>query len=550
MIRKNFVAEYKFKLLWIIVTFFFLFAVIAIRLFLLQVCQKKFFTHLALGQYGVHIKVDQPRATIYDRSGIVQLAFNREVPSVFILPGQLSNAQCLEKFLLANYKDVYVRLKANPERHFLWVDRKLTPELLSFIMKQKLNDLQIINELQRFYSCQPMAQVIGFTDVDNMGVAGIELMFNKHLAGVPSVVKLEKDARSKSFYFTRIVEQPGVPGHAVTLTLDSTLQFLAFEELKAAVTFHHAKGGSVLIMEPTSGQVLAMVNYPDFNPHQKSISNLEITKNNVITDCFELGSVVKAFCALAAYEERAVKYDELIDCEGKTTVIDGLRVTNWKSVGVLPFYDVIKNSSNIGVAKIAKRLGPKLYEHLRRIGFGSKTSIEFPGERSGFVNPPDKWSRFSVLVMSFGYEIMASLVQLGRAFCIIANGGYSLAPTLLKDPAPAPFKPAKLYRDDTIALIKNTLEKIGERYPVKGCRIMGKTGTARCVKDGKYSKTAHVYTFAGIVEHGNYKRVIVTFVREPSQANLWAAGVAAPMFHNIAQKMVHYEMMKDNLMMV
>lgn len=547
MIRKNFVAEYKFKLLWIVVVFFFLFMVIAVRLFLLQVCQKSFFTHLAHGQYGVRIKMDQPRATIYDRSGNVQVAFNREVPSVFILPGQLTNAAQLEKFLLENYKDVYLRLKANPNRHFLWVDRKITPERLAFITRQKLDDLQVISESQRFYPCQSMAHIVGFTDIDNIGLSGIELLYNKRLTGLPSVVKLEKDARSKSFYFNKVVEQPGEPGHSVTLTVDSNLQFLAAEELKAFVTFHNAKGGSALIMEPTSGQVLAMVNYPEFDPNQKSITNLEVTKNNVVTDCFELGSVVKAFCALAAYEERAVKYDELIDCEGKVTYIDGFRVENWKSTGVVPFYDVIKNSSNVGVAKIAKRLGPKLYEHLRRVGFGSRTGVEFPGERLGFVNPPDKWSRSSVLVMSFGYEITASLLQLGRAFCIIANGGYSVAPTILKDPAPVPFKPVKLYRDDTIVNMKNTLEKIGEKYPVRDCRVMGKTGTARCVKDGHYSKTAHIYTFAGIVEHDNYKRVIITFVREPTQKNLWASGVAAPMFHNIAKKMVMYEGMKNNL---
>ncbi len=541
MLRKNFSEEYKLKLLWIVLTFFVLFAILVVRLFLLQIYQKSFFSHLARGQYGVHVKVDQPRATIYDRSGIVQLAFNREVPSVFILPGQLSNAPRLEKFLLANYKDVYNRLKANPERHFLWVDRKITPERLAFITQQNIDDLQVINESQRFYSCQPMAQVIGFTDIDNIGLSGIELMFNKQLSGMPSLVKLEKDARSKSFYFNKVVEQPGIAGDSVTLTLDSNLQFLAADELKAAVDFHHAKGGSALILEPTSGQVLAMVNYPDFDPNQKSVTSPESTKNNVVTDCFELGSVVKAFCALAAYEERVVTYDELIDCEGKATYIDGFRVENWKSVGVLPFYDVLKNSSNVGVAKVAKRLGPKLYEHLRRVGFGYKTGVEFPGERAGFVNPPEKWSRSSILVLSFGYEIMASLLQLGRAFCIIANGGYSVAPTVLKDPEPQPFKAVKLYRDDTIFHMKNTLEKIGENYPIKGCRVMGKTGTARCVKDGHYSKTAHVYTFAGIVESGSYKRVIVTFVREPSQSNLWAAGTAAPMFHKIAQKMVLYE---------
>ncbi len=547
MLRKSFVEEYKFKVIWIVIGFLFLFAILVVRLFLLQIYQQGFFKHLALGQYSVRITIDQPRAPIYDRFGLEQVAFNREVPSVFILPGQLHNARQLEKFLSAHYKDVAKRLKTNPDRHFLWVDRKLSPERAAFLNHLGLDDLHFINESYRYYPHMTLAHVVGFTDIDNKGLSGLELMFNKRLAGVPAVVKFERDARSQSFYFNKVVEQPEVPGNSITLTLDSTLQHLAFEELKASVIFHNAKGGSALIMDPTNGEVLAMVNYPDFDPNQKSIGNLEITKNNVVTDCFEMGSVVKAFLALAAFEERVVKYDEQIDCEGKVTYIDGFRVENWKSTGVVPFYDVMRFSSNVGVAKVAKRLGSKLYEHLRRVGFGSKTNIEFPGERAGFVNPPEKWSRSSVLVMSFGYEIMASLLQLGRAFCIIANGGYSITPTLLKDPAPAPCPQTKLYRDDTIFHIKNVLEIIGARYPIKGCRVLGKTGTARCVKDGHYSKKDHVYTFGGIVESGNYKRVIITFVREPSQANLWAAGTAAPMFHRIAQKMVLYEGVKNGV---
>jgi cell division protein FtsI/penicillin-binding protein 2 len=546
MIRKNFAKEYKFKLLWIVTVFFFLFFIIFVRLFLLQIYQKDFFSCLAHEQHCATVKIDQPRATIYDRSGITPLAFNHEVSSLFILPGQLNNTQRTEHFLLNHYKDVYVRLKANPERRFLWVDRKITPQHLSFIKEQKLDDLQIINESQRFYSCCSMAQIIGFTDIDNNGLAGLELLFNKRLAGSPAVVKIEKDARAQSLYFNKVVDQKGISGQSITLTLDNTLQFLAEEELKKNINFHNAKGGSALIMEPTTGQILAMVNYPNFDPNKKGITNLEATKNNVITDCFELGSVVKAFCALAAYEERVVAYDELIDCEGKVTFIDGFRVENWKDTGIVPFYDVIKHSSNVGIAKIAKRLGPKLYEHLRRLGFGYKTGIEFPGERSGFVNSPEHWSNSSILVMSFGYEIMASILQLGRAFCVIANGGYSVAPTLLKNPPPVPFRPNKLYRDDTIQNMKNTLEWIGVKYPIQGYRVLGKTGTARCVKEGKYSKTAHVYTFAGIVEKDAYKRVIVTFVREPSQSNLWASGVAGTLFQRIAEKMVLYETMNNS----
>jgi cell division protein FtsI (penicillin-binding protein 3) len=356
-------------------------------------------------------------------------------------------------------------------------------------------------------------------------------------------VRFERDARAKRFYFEKCVEQEGAEGIPLILTIDRSLQFFSFEELKKTIQDYQAQSGAVLIMNPDNGQILSMVNYPTFDANQKSIPTLDVTKNIIVTECFELGSVMKSMCALAALEEGVVSYDELIDCQGKSAYIDGLCVTNWKSVGIVPFCDVIKNSSNVGVAKVAKRLGPKLYTHLRRLGFGYKTGIMFPGERAGFVNAPEKWSRFSVLVMSFGYEAMASLLQLGRAFCVIANGGYLITPTLVleQNQKKKIKKREKLYKDQTLVVMKNILEKIGDRYKIDGYRVMGKTGTARCVIDGQYSKKEHVYTFAGIVERGRYRRVIVTFIKRPARASLWAAEVAAPLFQHVAERMVLYE---------
>jgi cell division protein FtsI/penicillin-binding protein 2 len=258
---------------------------------------------------------------------------------------------------------------------------------------------------------------------------------------------------------------------------------------------------------------------------------------------------------LAAIEDGVVTSDELIDCEGPVAYIDGLRVENVTNVllnalrenhNILSFRDVIKYSCNVGVVKVVRRLGTKFYEHLRRVGFGTKTGIEFPGERAGFVNPPEHWSRSSLMVMSFGYEMTASLLQLGRAFAVIANDGYLVQPRLiLADRQPVISQ--RLYKPETITTMKDILEQIGQKYGVKGCRVMGKTGTARCVRDGRYSKTAHNYTFVGIVEKDGYRRVIVTFIKEPSKAQLWASEVAAPLFHRVAEKMVIHDAMHDRV---
>ena len=186
-----------------------------------------------------------------------------------------------------------------------------------------------------------------------------------------------------------------------------------------------------------------------------------------------------------------------------------------------------------------------LYHHLRRLGFGKKTGIRFPGERSGFINPPHNWSRSSIIVLSFGYEIMATLLQLARSYSIVANGGYDIQPSLILGVPKRALIHKRLYKQSVVDQIKDIIELKGwlrDRYSINGYRIMGKTGTTRSLKDGKYSKKDHNYTYAGIIEKGGYKRVIITFVKEPKESNIWSAQITTPLFHKIAEKMIVYDM--------
>lgn len=542
-------SKYKIRVIIVFFCFCCLFAVIIARLFLIQIYQASFFKNLAQQQHELSLTINPPRAIIYDRYG-KQLTLNKEVISAFILPRQLEQREKTERFLNTEYPDVLARLKAHPEKYFLWLDRHMLRTQQEAIEHRGLSDIHFIGEFQRFYPYKEMAHILGFTNIDGEGIAGLELQFSRQLAGDAAFLRLEKDARSGSFYFTRHVERAGKNGQPITLTVDSTLQRLAFLELEKTIRDYEARGGAVLVMNPDSGEILAMANYPGFDPNEK-VANLDVTKNVIVTECFELGSVIKAFCALAALEEGVVSYDEKIDCEGPVAFIDGLRVENVTHVllnalrennNILPFHDVIKYSCNVGVVKVVKRLGAKFYDHLRRVGFGTKTGIVFPGERAGFVNAPEHWSKFSLMVMSFGYEMMASLLQLGRAFSVIANDGYLVEPCLmLSDHKTVLSK--RLYKHTTIETMKSILEQIGQKYGVKGYRTMGKTGTARCVRDGHYSKTAHNYTFAGIIEKEGYRRVIITFIKEPSKAQLWASEVAAPLFHRVAEKMVIHDVL-------
>ena len=463
MIQKE---KYKVRIIIVFLCFCFLFSVIVVRLFLIQIRQTTFFKNLAQQQHELSVTIHPPRAVIYDRYG-KPLVFNKEDISAFILPRQLEQRDATERFLKQEYPEVYARLKAHPEKYFLWLERRVPQKRCEALEKRGLADIHFINEFHRCYPYKELAHILGFTNVDSEGIAGVELLSCKQLSGHAATLRLEKDARSGAFYFTKHIEREGKDGEPVTLTIDSTLQTLAYSELEKTVKDYQALGGAVLVLNPDSGEIMAMANYPGFDPNAK-VASLDVTKNIIVTEIFELGSVIKAFCALAALEEGVVTPDEEIDCEGPVAYIDGLRVENVTNVllnalrennNILAFHDVIKYSCNVGVVKVVRRLGTKFYDHLRRIGFGSKTGVQFPGERVGFVNSPEHWSRSSLMVMSFGYEMMASLLQLGRAFSVIANDGYLVDPCLIIA-GQQPKVSHRLYKPATIATMKDILEQV------------------------------------------------------------------------------------------
>ncbi|MCK4264730.1 penicillin-binding protein 2 [Candidatus Babeliales bacterium] len=540
MINPGLTKQTKIKLLMVFFFFIFLFFLITLRLYIIQVSQTKFFKDIATKQYSTEIKIMPPRAAIYDRQGKNNpLAINKEIVSAFILPHQMSDEENTLAFLKKHFKSTYKALKNDPGKKFLWVQRNVSEKTKKFILEKNIADINFINEIHRFYPYEELAQTIGITDIDNSGIAGVELQFNKILSGEASSLKIEKDARSKRMYFTNKLLSAGHKGSSINLTIDSKLQFLVNEEIKKAVDKYEAKAGCAIIINPTNGHILSMVNYPYLNPNDESKCNQKLLKNNIVSECYEFGSVLKVFSALAALEEAVTTTDEVINCEGKIAYIDKFKVENWKHVEKLTFAEVLKYSSNVGIAKIAKRLGSKQYDHLTKIGFNQSTGIEFPGERSGFVPHPKKWSRPTPIVLSFGYETNATLMQLAKAFSLIANDGIPVKPTLLLSQQQQ--KNEQLYKHETVEQIKNILESIGQRYKIDGYRIMGKTGTARISEKGGYSKSRHVYSFGGIVEKDDYKRVIITFIKEPKSPYLWAAQLTGPLFKNIAEKMILYD---------
>ena len=482
------------------------------------------------------------RALIFDRTGM-PLALNKESMSAFIIPSKLEQPGALKKFLQKHFGAACARLKRNQASHFMYIKRRLTDEEIELIKQSDLRDIKLLKEPSRYYPNQAVGPIIGITDIDNQGLFGVELMYNKILAGKPTTSLLERDSRN--FYFKREITVEGAQGKPITLTIDGILQFLVHEELKEYAHSIGAKEGSVLVLNPSNGDIIVMANYPDFNPQLGEMADASLTKNRIITDAFELGSVVKAFLALAALEEKSVRPGDLIDCENRLhTQLHGVKISTTKAGGVLSFSDVIRESNNIGVAKVAQKVGTKLYDHYRRLGFGKKIGI-FPGENFGFVSPPSRWSRASLISLSFGYELSANLLQLGQALGIIANDGYLVKPHLLKTDD-EPQKEGPLYRQQTLDEMREILrrtvdEGAAKKAHIEGYNIMGKTGTARLITNGRYDSQRHIFTFMAIVEKGSYKRVVVIFIKETTKKGLLASSIAVPLFERVAHKMLIHD---------
>lgn len=537
--------DYKIRTAFIFLLFCSLYLIALFNLYLIQIKQRDFYLDLGNKQYNVLVTTMPPRAEIYDRTRTQKLALNQDNLAAFVLPKELKNQKQLTAFLQKHFPKAVGRLKHN-KSHFMYIQRKLSEAQLELIKKSNIEDIQILKEQGRYYPIESAGPIVGITNIDNRGLFGVELIYDKQLAGSPYTYQLEKDARSGHFYFKKETKVEGHQGSAITLTIDSDLQFLAYEELKNTVEKFQAKEGAVLVMDPTTGEILVMANYPTFDPNNSQKLDIALTKNKIITNAYEPGSVMKVFLALAAFEENVVTPDELIDCENiKVGKVNGVKFSTVHPAGVIPFWDVIAHSNNFGTAKVALRLGPTLYDHYTRVGFGKKTGIDWPGEHFGYVNPPNKWSRGSIIVLSFGYEIMTTLLQFATAFSIFANEGHLVYPKLLLD-NPVKKSPYPLYSPQAINTMRTILEQTvsrgtGKKAAIKGYKILGKTGTANLVIDGHYSPEHSIFSFSGIIEKGNYKRLVITFIKEVAKQKIYADTVATPLFEKITEKLLIHD---------
>ncbi len=542
-------SSYKVRGTGLFFLFCTLYGIIVLNLYIIQVLHHEFYIDLKQKQCYVTVTTTPARAPIVDRTGTNYLAINKDSIAAFILPRNLENRADTLRFLATHFPKARERFEHHQHDHFMYVQRRLTPEQQELITAANNLDLKFLQEPSRYYPIAGTGPLIGITDIDNHGLFGIELQYNDTLAGKPTTYSLARDARSNHFYFNKETKVEGKEGQPIMLTIDATLQFIVQQELQKGLQNLSAQEGAALVIDPASGDILAMVNLPDFDPNNPETLELERAKNNIITDTYELGSVIKVFSALAALEEGVVTPDEIIDCKNtKSTYIDGRKINTTRPGGLITFCQVIKTSNNIGTAIVAKRLGEPLYDHYRRLGFGEKTNISFPGEQKGFINPPENWSKQSIISLSYGYEIRCTLLQLARAFCLIARNGQEVALRLIMEKKTQPASEGRsLYRPETVSMIKSILERTNAQHPwmkknlLEQYRVMSKTGTANLLIDGTYDPMRNIFTCAGIVEKDTYQRVIVVFIKEIPKKNVLASTISMPIFDAIAEKVVLHD---------
>ncbi|MGZ6254692.1 MAG: peptidoglycan D,D-transpeptidase FtsI family protein [Candidatus Chromulinivorax sp.] len=527
------------------IIFSFLYVIIIIHLYTMQIQQQEFYKNLGEKQYNTTITTLPNRAHIFDRHG-TPVAINKESYAAFLLPKQIHQKKEITEFIKQNFPTVLDRLEQSWDKNFFFIARRLTSEQHALITSANLSDIHILQEPSRFYPYQCLSTIIGITDIDNQGILGLEQQYNETLQGSATTHTLKKDARSNYFYFEKELTVQGKESQAITLTVDADLQFKITEILQNHVEELQAKEGAAIIINPDTGEIYAMASYPTFDPNNTQNLDIQTTKNRPASQAFETGSVIKTFSALAALDLQVTNLDEMIDCQNtKETKVDGIRVRTVQPHGTISFKEVVQFSNNIGTVKVIKRIGEKLYDYYKLLGFGQPTGLNFPGEQVGFVNPPKKWSAYSIISLSFGYEITVTLLQLARALSIVYNGGYLITPTLIKQTQYPAHQGQPLLKEKTRTDIDAILQGCvqlgsGVRAQIPGYKITGKTGTANILENGIYNEDKHLNTFIGYVEKDDYKRVITVYVKESKKA-AYSSIISAPLFKKIAQAMIIHD---------
>ncbi|MEN8107078.1 MAG: penicillin-binding transpeptidase domain-containing protein [Pseudomonadota bacterium] len=507
----------------------------------LQVLDKDFLKYQGQARHVRVVDLPAHRGMIRNRDG-EPLAVSTPVESVWVNPQELVDVQegisDLAQLLSLDRDHVQQLVSRHPEREFVYVRRHISPPLAEQVKQLAIPGVYLQKEYKRFYpGGEVTAHVVGFTDIDDIGQEGLELAFDEWLRGEPGAKRVIKDGQRHTIQDVESIKRPR-PGKDLVLSIDRRIQYLAYRELKAAMQEHKAKSASAVVLDVTTGEVLAMVNQPSYNPNSRNRLRRDRMRNRAATDVFEPGSTMKPFIVAAALQDGRYLPETPINTGpgwfrvGRNTVKD---VHNY---GLLDVTGVIRKSSNVGITKIALSLpGENIWSLLSGLGFGVPTASGFPGESSGLLVGYRNWNEIETATLAFGYGISVTPLQLAQAYAVLASGGVRRPVTFLRqDAAPAG---ERVMSGKTASEVNRMLETVtgpqgtALQARVAGYRVGGKTGTVRKSIAGGYADDKYLAVFTGMAPVSDPRLVMVVMVNEPDNGKYYGGQVAAPVFSKV-----------------
>jgi cell division protein FtsI/penicillin-binding protein 2 len=556
--------------------FFILFIVFLIslaRLFFIQCFRNTYLIQLAQKQQNLFIRLEPRRGTIFDRNLRPQ-AINLSSESLYAVPHEIKDKHQTAELLfpilkvesppgagfsLAGLSDEvgqsYLEKRLNSNKGFVWLARKLPSKSVGKIKELNIAGLYFIKESKRTYPNLHIAShLIGFAGLDNKGLEGIELLYDEYLAGTSGWGVLLRDARQERLGLWEKLVLPS-NGYNLILTIDEVIQFIVENELDRIMKEFKPYGGSIVVIDPLTGEILALANRPTFDLNRTSQTDDDIRRNRAITDLFEPGSVFKVITASAALEEGGASEQDRFFCENGAYRVANHTLHDHRPHGWLSFREVIEQSSNIGVTKIAQKIGGDLlYKYIKRFGFGAKLNIDLPGEIAGMIKHPEHWSSVSIGAIPIGQEVGVTVLQLASAISVIANQGKLMKPYVVREIQDElglsikQFSPQLLswvvsphtalrLTEILVGVIENGT---GRAARIKDLRVAGKTGTAQKLEpNGRYSHRKFIASFIGFAPADNPRIAVAVTIDEPRPV-YFGGVVCAPAFKNICENVLRY----------
>ena len=558
-------AEYQPQFLrarhyFVLMVMFSALAGLVTRALYLQVVEQDFLASQGVQRQIRTIETPAYRGSILDRFG-TPLAISTPVDSVWVNPAEiLENIENLKQVtdkLELDYRDTVAMLKQRANREFVYLKRQLEPDFASSVASG-IGGVYLQREYNRFYPAgEVVSHLVGFTNIDDQGQEGQELAYQDWLSAQPGQRRVIRNRHGEVIEELAQVS-PAVSGKDIYSSIDMRLQYIAYRSLARAIKYHAAKAGSAVLLDARSGEILAMVNQPSYNPNRRHSMDAAQQRNRALTDVFEPGSTIKPFTLAAAIDRGRLHAGSNIDTSPGHWMVSGHAVKDVRNYGVLSLSDILRRSSNVGASRVAMSMHKQeLWESLSNYGFGEASGVFFPGESSGYFPHHSQWQPLDHATMGFGYGMSVSITQLARAYAVIANEGRLLDLSLLRKEADAnprnQISRHVMKASTAGSILEMMAQVVGPKgtaplAAIPGYQVAGKTGTARKSIAGGYQKDDYVAVFAGIAPVSNPRLVMAVMIDEPTQNGYYGGLVAAPVFRDVVSNALRIlDIPPDNL---